>query len=204
MPAFLFQKGGVDLSPGSRLGLGLGSGFAPCLEGMAGVTTWLLWQPLWEYKAQLPGRLQGRAADSRHCPVPPLPHLSTLSSTCPICLLAETSREVLMGLSFKPNKTEGALQEMQQAGGGAGTWTPVPNICPCLTAVTWGLQASQPWGPALPPRSLAWLVAEGRPARWLPSQESSGPTLLLPCPSADTGGSCPSQPRAPSLKGEQG
>lgn len=71
MPAFLFQKGGVDLSPGSRLGLGLGSGFAPCLEGMAGVTTWVLWPPLWEYKAQLPGQLQGRAGDSQALPGAP-------------------------------------------------------------------------------------------------------------------------------------
>lgn len=58
---------------------------------------------------------------------------------------------------------------MQQAGGGAGTKTPVPSSCPGLTAVTWGLEASQAW---------ALLRLRGASPGWWPKAGLQGACLV--------------------------
>lgn len=99
----------------------------------------------------------------------PLCHLClpSPSSPCPVCLLAEASREVLM-----------REHSGDAAGRGRGWYQdPSPQQLSWPDSCHLGTRGLPALGPASPPRSLARLVAEGRPARCLPGQERSGPTL---------------------------
>lgn len=197
------SRKGMDLSPESPLGLGLDSDqildFCPLPWGAgAGVATRVLWGLLWGLWAQLAGRLQ-RAEDSQAastCPVC-LPSSSS-SSSRPAGLLAGAGREVFMGFSSKPNKAERGLTGRRSGWGQAGLGL---GPLPPAAALAWQ-PSSGDSGPLVPglclaPRSLARLVAEGRPTRCPPGSgdpRSSPATALV---LQDSDGSRPSQPAAP-------
>lgn len=196
--AFLFLKGGVDLSPGSPLGLSLGSVFAPSLGGgghdrseylnTVGATV-----RVGSVRPSCLGTSSGGQGTARHCRCPfchiCLPSNSS-SSPCPSCLLAEVNREVFMGSSLKPNKVE------QAVGWGRGQqWDQDHHSWQLSWPGSYhlGNLGLPSLGSPCPPRSLA---------RCLPGQETPDPVLPLPLSSGNSDDSCASQPSAPSMKGE--
>lgn len=139
--------------------------------------TWQVGPPLWEYKAPLPGQLQWRAGDSQA-----LPSAFSATSVYPLLPLPAPSAcwQKLAGkcLWVCPSSQIRQREHSGDAAGWGRGWyqDPGPQQLPWPDSCHLGTRGLPALGPASPPRSLARLVAEGRPARYLPGQGRSGPT----------------------------